>query len=209
MTEVRTYDEVQSQYECPDCHHAFCTLAALRRHCTVEHGRRSGLLRLLSTQPATDTPTCPRCHMQFSTWQRYHYHVQYICTATLKEIDQAEHRLRVQELLQFARAHQVADLRLHATLLMYFLNHCVLCGKFHITQTGLMRHWNDEHAQTYKTHLPVLQHYIQHVPVSNPCQLCSISFAQYHRCIIWRQLAMLLTDRDLSALYCDVGTNDL
>ena len=207
VTEVRTFDEVQSQHECPDCHHVFGTLAALRRHCTVAHGRRSGLLRLLSTQPATDTPTCPRCHMRFSTWHRYHYHVQYICTAALKEIDQVEHRLRVQELLQFARAHQVADLRLHATLLMYFLNRCVLCGKFHITQTGLMRHWNDEHAQTYKTHLPVPQFYCQQVPVTNPCQLCSISFAQYHRCIIWRQLAMLITARDLSAVYCDVGTN--
>ena len=67
-----------------------------------------------------------------------------------------------------------------------------------------MRQWNDEHPQTFRDHQPVLQHYCQHADTSNPCQLCTVTFAQYHKCIIWRQLAMLLTDRQLTAEYCDV-----
>ena len=193
-----------TSHECPDCHLVFVNLSALRRHCTVEHGRRSGLIRPLSTQPVSDTPTCLRCSMQFSTWHRLHYHLRFVCVADLQEIDQVEHRLRVQELLQLARAHQVAALCQHATLLMYLLHHCVICGKFHMTHTGLMRHWNDDHASTYRNHLPALQYYCDNVELSNPCQFCSTSFAQYHPCIIWRQLAMLLTERDLTTEYCDV-----
>ena len=73
-----------------------------------------------------------------------------------------------------------------------------------MTHTGLMRHWNDVHSQTYRDHLPALQYYCQHADVTNPCQLCAVTFAQYHRCIIWRQLAMLLTDQRLTAEYCNV-----
>ena len=193
-----------TSHECPECHLVFATLSALRRHCTVAHGRRSGMIRPLSTQPITDTPTCPRCNMKFSTWNRLHYHLRFVCMDDLQEIDQVEHRLRVQELLQFARAHQVAALCQHASLLLYFMHRCAICGKFHMTHTGLMRHWNDDHAQTYRDHLPALQHYCDNVELSNPCRLCSVSFSQYHRCIIWRQLAMLLTDRDLTAEFCDV-----
>ena len=47
-----------------------------------------------------------------------------------QEIDQVEHRMRVQELLQYARAHQIAALRHNAEVLLYFLHHCAICGKF-------------------------------------------------------------------------------
>ena len=212
----KVYERVHSDYTltevpdfltphiCPHCNQIFYTLAALRRHCTVEHGQRSGLLRLMDSQPQTDTPTCHRCGMQFSTWHRYHYHTMYVCQLDLQEIDQVEHRLRVQELLQFARAHQVAALRHNPDALLYFLHHCAICGKFHTTETGLMRHWNDAHSTSHKAHLPVLQHYAKHVDTGNPCCLCSTSFSQYHRCIIWRQLAMLLTDSQMTAAFCDV-----
>ena len=192
------------QFVCSTCAHGFTTLAALRRHQTVAHGHRSGMLRLVNSQPQTDIPTCPRCGAKFGTWARFRYHTMYVCQHELQEIDQVEHRLRVQELLQFARAHQVAALRNNPTVLLYFLHHCALCGKFHSTITGLMRHWNDDHNESYKEHLPVLQHYTKHVDTGNPCVLCSTSFSQYHRCIIWRQLAMLLTETQMTAEYCDI-----
>ncbi|CAL1131107.1 unnamed protein product [Cladocopium goreaui] len=122
----------------------------------------------------------------------------------VEEIDQVEHRLRVQELLQFARAHQVAALRHNLAVLTYFMHHCAICGKFHSTVTGLMRHWNDQHHKSYSEHLSVLQYYEAHVDTGNPCCLCSSSFSQYHRCIIWRQLAMLLTELQMTTEFCDV-----
>ena len=116
----------------------------------MDHGQRSGKLRLMTMQPTPAVPTCQRCGERFTTWHRFQYHVTFVCTTALQEIDQVEHRLRVQELLQFARAHQVAALCRNAVLLMYFLHHCAICGKFHSTVTGLMRHWNDDHARTFQ-----------------------------------------------------------
>ena len=192
-------------HTCPICQQPFSTLRLMRRHCTVEHGHRSGQLRLLTTHPMSVVPTCQRCGIRFTTWHRYHYHIAFVCMTALQEIDQVEHRLRVQELLQFARAHQVAALCRHAVVLMYFLHHCAICGKFHSTVTGLMRHWNDAHTQTFQRHLPALQYYCTHVDIGNPCELCAVSYIRYHKCIIWRQLAMLLTEMDLTAVYCDIA----
>jgi len=207
-TDLAEVPDTLTQYECQVCSMVFKTLAALRRHCTVDHGHRSGLLRHLFQQPTADIPTCIRCGEKFSTWHRFQYHTKFVCVAALQEIDQVEHRLRVQELLQYARAHQIAALCHNAEVLIYFLHHCVICGKFHTTHTGLMRHWSDDHPQTYRDHMPALQYYCKHVATTNPCQLCSVSFAQYHRCIIWRQLAMLLTERNLTDAYCDVVEAD-
>ena len=116
-TEVPT---TLQQFECPHCNVVFEHHHALRRHLTVAHGDRSGKLRTLNTQPQLATPTCPRCGMHFSTWHSYEYHLQYVCISPLQEIDQVEHRLRVQELLRFARANQVAELRHKPELLSYF-----------------------------------------------------------------------------------------
>ena len=195
-------------HECNICGVTFSTLTSLRRHRTVEHGQRSGKLRLMTLQPTPAVPTCPRCGDKFTTWHRFQYHITFVCTTDLQEIDQVEHRLRVQELLQFARAHQVAALCRNAMLLMYFLHHCAICGKFHSTITGLMRHWNDDHTRTFQNHLPALQFYCAHVEVRNPCDLCSVSYTRYHKCIIWRQLAMLLTEMDLTAVYCDIAETE-
>jgi len=204
---AQTQDEVPftlSQYPCNDCQMVFRSLAALRRHCTIDHGQRSGLLRHMFQQPVAVVPTCNRCGTRFSTWHKFQYHTKFVCSHDWQEIDQVEHRMRVQELLQYARANQIAALRHNAEVLLYFLHHCAICGKFHTTHTGLMRHWNDEHHQTFRDHQPALQHYCQHAATTNPCQLCTVTFAQYHKCIIWRQLAMLLTDRQITAEYCDV-----
>ena len=141
------FDEVPSQFTqhvCNVCNLVFNTMAALRRHCTIDHGQRSGLLRHTFDQPTAVVPTCNRCGTRFSTWHKFHYHMKFVCTHVPQEIDQVEHRMRVQELLQYAQAHQIAALRHNAEVLLYFLHHCAICGKFHTTHTGLMRHWNDE-----------------------------------------------------------------
>ena len=88
-------------HTCPICQQPFSTLRLMRRHCTVEHGHRSGQLRLLTKHPMSVVPTCQRCGIRFTTWHRYHYHIAFVCMTALQEIDQVEHRLRVQELLQF------------------------------------------------------------------------------------------------------------
>ena len=96
-------------YQCPECTCTFAHLHMLRRHCTLKHGRRSGRI------PADDhiqqtVPTCHKCQQSFSTWSSLEYHLNYVCNMPAQDIDQLEHRLRVQELLHFARANQIADL---------------------------------------------------------------------------------------------------
>jgi len=203
-TEVPT---TLQQFECPHCNVVFEHHHALRRHLTVAHGDRSGKLRTLNTQPQLATPTCPRCGMHFSTWHSYEYHLQYVCISPLQEIDQVEHRLRVQELLRFARANQVAELRHKPELLSYFQHHCAICQKFLSTLTGLMRHWATAHPRSFKEHLPALNYFCQHVDAGNPCQLCTVAYTRYHRCVIVRQLAMVLTEKQLVELYCDLSAH--
>ena len=195
------------QYECHHCHVVFEHQHALRRYLTVTHGDRSGMLRTMATQPQLSTPTCPRCGLYFSSWHTYRYHLQYVCTSSLQEIDQVEHRLRVQELLRFARANQVADLRHNPDLLSYFQHHCAICQKFLSTLTGLMRHWSSAHPQTFKDHVPALNYFCKHVDAGNPCQLCTVAYTKYHRCVINRQLAMVITEMQLVELYCDISEN--
>ena len=55
------------EFQCHSCNKLFCTLAALRRHLTLEHGQRTGLLRgLSSTDIHKGVPTCQRCGAYFS-----------------------------------------------------------------------------------------------------------------------------------------------
>ena len=111
-----------------------------------------------------------------------------------------EHRLRVQELLRFARANQIAELRHNPDLLSYFQHHCAICQKFLSTLTGLMRHWSSAHPQTFKDHVPALNYFCKHVDAGNPCQLCTVAYTKYHRCVINRQLAMVITEMQLVEL---------
>lgn len=192
---------------CPHCDHRSATQTALRRHLTVAHGDRSGMLRQLHG-PQYNVPTCPRCCQHFFSWSTYRYHIQYICLAPCQEIEHTEHRLRVQELLRYARATQVADLCRNDELVSYFTHHCSICGRFVSTQTGLMRHWQADHSRAFADHAPVLMHYNQHVDTGNPCKLCTTSYTRTHQCIFSRQLAMLLTELNIADQYCDVAAHD-
>ena len=89
---------------CPKCFGIFADLPALRRHLTLEHGDRSGPIRQFEHQDAAKgVPTCARCHAQFSTHQQLEYHVTFVCLAPRQDTEDIEHRVRVQEMLQYAR----------------------------------------------------------------------------------------------------------
>ena len=191
-----------TEHTCQHCHCHFATVAALRRHLALHHGERSGLLRQEVTEPSNTVPTCLRCHQRFSTWTTYRYHIQFVCTMALQEIDQVEHRLRVQELLQYAHAHQTMELCQNVALLAYFQHHCVLCSMYMNTFAGLMRHWNSHHTDVYTRHHVAFDFYCSQIDVGNPCLLCHTSYKQYHRCVLVRQLSLLLTDQDLVQQYC-------
>ena len=70
-----------------------------------------------------------------------------------------------------------------------------------------MRHWATAHPRSFKEHLPALNYFCQHVDAGNPCQLCTVAYTRYHRCVIVRQLAMVLTEKQLVELYCDLSAH--
>ena len=186
--------EVEStDYTCPLCEKSYTTLSQLRRHQTVAHGHSTGLLR---TYQAMDTvqgvPTCNRCHQPFTTWHQLKYHIQFVCVLTRQEDDDIEHRLRVQEFLHYVRGLCLAALGQQQELCAYFLNRCLLCGKYILTIKGMLQHWHEDHTRTYQTHGPWYDYLHRYLPTENPCSLCGMGSKREHKCIILRQYAMHL-----------------
>lgn len=200
LNEVRNLDDIVI---CPICMQQFTTLATMRRHQTIIHGQRPGLIRPSHVDPQPTVPTCPRCHKTFGTWGTFRYHQQYVCLDDLQEVDQLEHRLRIQELLQYANAHQVMDLCQQYQLLAHFQHHCVLCSKFINTHAGLLTHWSGQHADAYSRHHTALLYFTNCIDQDNPCQFCGESFVKQHHCIVLRQIAMYLTEHDLVQQHCN------
>ena len=60
-----------------------------------------------------------------------------------------EHRLRVAEFMQYSNTANFQALQDQSELLAYFQNHCILCGKFHLTPKAMMHHWTIDHVPTF------------------------------------------------------------
>ena len=126
---------------CTICGFAYDTVATLRRHLTQRHGHRTGPLKANDlTDFTAGVPTCSKCGAHFTTWYRLQYHAKYVCTLPNQDPSDLEHRMRVREFLQFGRALNFVALGQHPVLQMYFKQHCVLCGKFALTDRGMLQH---------------------------------------------------------------------
>lgn len=181
-------------FGCDQCDLFFTTMAQLRRHSTLEHGFRTGLLR---TYAACDThhglPTCPHCKAMFTSWNRLIYHIQYVCHHVSQETEDLEHRLRVREYLHFVQGMCFIALCQRQDLTTYFTQRCILCGKFHSTPRGLLRHWSDVHNEVFRTHGDWNSYLLKQVSTSNPCEFCGTHFQREHNCVVIRQYAMYMT----------------
>ena len=183
-----------AQLVCPICFILLDSWKLLRKHQTEAHGTRPGALRQFTPQEcAQGVPTCIRCHMKFSTFHSLAYHVQYVCMADRQDIEEVEHRVRVQELLQYARGQQLQALTENAPLLAYFHHRCALCSFFSVTTRGLYMHWQREHSAEFQRHEPINERLLPLFEHDSPCALCGATFKQYHKCHIVRQMALLLT----------------
>ena len=198
-----------SQMICPECFIPFASMAQLRKHQNETHGDRSGAIRPFAlTDRAGGVPTCSRCQMQFTTHHSLTYHVQFVCMAPAQDIEEVEHRVRVQEMLQYARGQQLQALANDQAILAYFKYRCALCSFFSITVKGLHMHWQRDHSAEYQRHEAVNELLLPHFEHDSPCRLCGTSFKQYHKCHIVRQMALLLTKdgheaaRTKSSLVC-------
>ena len=181
-------------YSCSQCQMFFSSISMLRRHQLLEHGSRSGLLRVsTATDSHGGVPTCHRCGQMFTQWHNFHYHVQYVCVAPLQENEDVEHRLRVREYLHYVQGMSFVALGQRQDLTTYFSHRCILCGKYHMTMRGLLRHWGDSHNETYRQHGTWHAFLQQHVGPSNPCELCGTHFQREHSCVVIRQYAMYMT----------------
>ena len=178
---------------CPKCFGIFADLPTLRRHLTQEHDERSGPIRQFEPQDAAKgVPTCARCHFSFSTHQQLEYHVKYVCLASRQDTEDIEHRVRVQEMLQYARARQVQAMAANAALLAYFYTRCAICQHFCTTVQGLLLHWKTVHTELFMRHESINTELLQMIVPTNPCELCGHTFKQYHKCHLIRQMALLL-----------------
>ena len=182
------------EYQCDICGSMVSSLAQLRRHQTRVHGRTTGLLRTAQpTDIAKGVPTCTRCHAQFTTWHNFKHHVQYVCLATQQEGDDVEHRLRVREFLQLVRGLNYVALGQQPALCAYFLQRCILCGKFITTIKGMLQHWQEDHTNTFRHHGQWNDLIQQSCPQHNPCLFCGTTSKGEHKRIVLRQYAMHLT----------------
>ena len=197
-----------SSFVCPQCFQIYATLAALRRHLTCAHGTRSGPIHVLKPSDLHEgVPTCAHCHIRFTTKQSLQYHINYVCTADRKDLEQVEHRLRIQELLQVARSHQLQALADNAQLLAHFYTRCALCNTFCTTTTGLLQHWKMEHDQDFRRHEPYNTALLQTCIETNPCQFCGACFKRTHKCHIIRQVALLMVHHDIDMPINDVTSS--
>ena len=166
-------------------------MALLRRHQTIEHGHRAGLISDPSTgDSASGVPTCIKCGMKFTTWHRFKHHIQFVCYASGQDDADLEHRLRVQEFLHLARGLNLAVLSQRADLCAHFTQRCLLCGRFTSTIKGLLQHWNDFHTTVFQAHGSWYDVLHPHLPPQTPCTLCGIVTKGIHKCIVLRQYAM-------------------
>ena len=178
-------------FSCHLCNEMFATMAALRRHWTNEHERRTGQLRSFHmTDSYMGLPTCARCDMQFTTWHSFHYHVKFVCHMPQQEEEDLEHRLRVREFLHFIRGMSFVELGHNRTLTTYFLNRCIICGKYVLSVKGMLSHWGRDHVDLYRQHGPWNDFLHKRTALNSPCMLCGTSFQRMHHCLIIRQYAM-------------------
>lgn len=191
-----------SEYQCQHCELIFSTITQLRRHHTQAHDLSSGPLRTVAPTDMTNgLPTCKRCQMNFTTWSAFRYHVQFICHQEPDRVMEPEahdetdheHRLRVAEFMQYSNTANFQALQDQSELLAYFQNHCILCGKFHLTPKAMMHHWTIDHADIFVRHGPALETITQLYSVTSPCALCGHRFRQRHHCMILGQAAMCTT----------------
>ena len=120
------------------------------------------------------------------------YHIKYVCLEHRQDLTDIEHRLRVQEFLQYARARRLQDLAADTRVTAYFHTRCAICNCFCTTVQGLLQHWKTEHTNLFLKHEPVNDELLSILVPTNPCELCGQTFKQYHKCHIVRQLALIL-----------------
>ncbi|CAL1145226.1 unnamed protein product [Cladocopium goreaui] len=124
-----------------------------------------------------------------------------------EDLEQVEHRLRIQELLQVARSHQLQALANNAQLLAYFYTRCALCNTFCTTTTGLLQHWKMEHDREFRQHEPFNTALLQACIETNPCQFCGACFKRTHRCHIIRQVALLMVQHGIDMQVSEDATS--
>ena len=181
-------------HACPLCSMSFTNISLLRRHQLLEHGCRSGLLRISqASESHQGVPTCQRCGKMFTQWHNFHYHVKYVCLAPSQEDEDLEHRLRVREYLNYVQGMSYAALGQRKDLTAYFSHRCILCGRYMLTTRGLMRHWSDSHNECYKKHGAWNAYLIHNAGTSNPCEFCGTHFLREHNCVVLRQYAIYMT----------------
>ena len=188
-----------STFKCDHCSKAFPSLAELRRHCTREHDRQSGLLRSFDFQRDVHNgvPTYRRCKQHFTSWKQLKKHVMFVCTAPLPQEDDERRKFHEQQsnFLRWADAdlaHMDPDNQLCAS----FCVRCAVCNKFCNCLRSMKYHHLVDHPTAHAAHTEILQdltHRADTASIKNcPCKFCCVDVKKRHDCIILRQLAMLI-----------------
>ena len=86
---------------------------------------------------------------------------------------------------------------MNVELAAYFHTRCGICRFFCSTTRGLLQHFKTAHADVFSRHEGLNEQLLYRWPLSSPCALCGDTFKQYHKCLIIRQMSMLMTSMGL------------
>ena len=162
-----------SHLVCPHCLNLFADLPALRRHLTLEHDERSGLIRQFEPQDAEQgVPTCARCRVQFSTFTQLEYHVKFVCLAHRQDSTEIEHRVRVQKCSNSPGPIKYRPSVPMLNYLAYFYTRCAICQHFSTTVQGLLLHWKTAHSALFAKHEGINDELLSTIVPTNPCEFC-------------------------------------
>ena len=77
-------------------------------------------------------------------------------------------------------------------LAAYFHTRCGIC-KFFCNTKGLLLHSQTAHHEVFRRHESLNEQLLFRWPLTSPCALCGEPFKQYHKCMLIRQMSMMMT----------------
>ena len=206
-------------YACPACSYVADSIANLRRHQTITHGKpqfRTSLAHAMSCSVG-GLPQCTFCFQSFSTWRQFQVHLDRQCCqvrpcdqhvnldALLRE-EEEQRVLRLHQgltenllqkpfgpaLIQLIQERNWNHLMDHRQACEVLAEQCCICD-FHFSRPQELHSHLRVHHPKWTPHTFTKASQLCRSYASNsPCRLCGLSFRKAHSCPILTQVALLL-----------------
>ena len=143
-------------------------------------------------------PECAHCARRFNMWHHLRHHVECQCCTNfamqrpLQEL--YVHSAGIQQMLADG---QYPDLLSDPLLQEEALSRCLVCGQRFTTVLTLSSHFGVKHKSLLTAAVSVIPNIAQHLRVTadKACTTCHLTAPRKHRCIVAKQLAILIVMR--------------